>query len=102
MIEPIALQSLSSRSYSEMFIRTSGAERERQIVSLFRDGRAAEALTLKRADGTAEMVPGGYGEVGDRVARLYAERPQAAGEAPTVSAPTNLDAQRIGAAVEPE
>lgn len=78
------------------------SERERLIVSPFRDGRAAEALTLKRADGTAEMVPGGYGEVVGRVAKLYAERLQATGEAPTISAPTNIDAQRIGAAVRAE
>jgi conjugative relaxase-like TrwC/TraI family protein len=78
------------------------SERERLIVSLFRDGRAAEALTLKRADGSAEMVPGGYGEVVDRVAKLYVERLQATGEAPAISAPTNSDAHRIGAAVRAE
>lgn len=77
-------------------------ERERLIVGLFRDGRAAEALALKRADGSAEMVPGGYDAVVGRVAKLYAERLQATGAAPTISAPTNTDAHRIGAAVRAE
>jgi hypothetical protein len=57
---------------------------------------------VKRADGSAEMVPGGYGEVVGRVAELYAERLQMTGEAPTVRAPTNSDAHRIGAAVRAE
>ena len=71
-------------------------ERERQIVGLFRDGRAAEALGMKRADGTAEMVAGGYDGVVARVAQLYRERLVATGEAPAVSVPTNTDAHRIG------
>jgi hypothetical protein len=78
------------------------SERERLIVGLLRDGRAAEALTLKREDGTAELVPGGYDAVVGRVAKLYAERLQATGEAPTISAPTNSDAHRIGEAVRAE
>ena len=77
-------------------------ERERQIVGLFREGRAAEALDMKRADGTAEMVPGGYDGVVARVARLYAERLLATGEAPTIAAPTNQDAHRISEGVRQE
>ena len=50
------------------------------IVGLFREGRAAEALEMKRADRTAEMVPGGYDGVVSRVAKLYAQRLQATGE----------------------
>ena len=53
---------------------------------------------MKRADGTAEMVPGGYDGVVARVARLYAERLLATGEAPTIAAPTNQDAHRISEA----
>ena len=30
-------------------------EREREITSLFRDGKAAEALEMKQQDGTAEL-----------------------------------------------
>lgn len=74
-------------------------ERERTIVGLLRQGKAAEALTMKRADGTAEMVHGGYDQVIDRVAKLYRERLTTTGEAPTISAPTNMDAHRISEAV---
>jgi hypothetical protein len=35
----------------------------------FREGRAAEALTMKRQDGTAEMVYGGHAEVVQRVVK---------------------------------
>ena len=79
--------------------RRQETERERRIAGLFRDGRAAEALDLKRADGTAEMAYGGYDGVVDRVAALYRERLEATGTAPTISAPTNSDAHRIGEAV---
>lgn len=71
-------------------------DRDREIVGLFRKGRAAEALDMKRADGTAEMIPGGHSEVVGRVAKLYAERLVATGEAPTISASTNADAHKIG------
>ena len=57
---------------------------------------------MKRADGTAEMVPGGYDGVVARVARLYAERLLATGEAPTIAAPTNQDAHRISEGVRQE
>ncbi|MFL5252958.1 MAG: MobF family relaxase [Rhodopila sp.] len=78
------------------------SDREKLIVGLFREGRAAQALDMKRQDGTAEMVAGGYDDVVKRVAQLYAERLQATGEAPTISAPTNVDAHRIGEAVRVE
>jgi hypothetical protein len=82
--------------------RRQKAERERDIVGLLREGRAAEALTMKRDDGTAEMVPGGREGVINRVAKLYAERLQAAGEAPGINAPTNQDAHDISAVVRLE
>jgi ATP-dependent exoDNAse (exonuclease V) alpha subunit len=74
-------------------------ERERQIVGLFREGMAADALDMKRSDGTAEMVYGGREGVVKRVAALYAERLAATGQAPTISAPTNIDAHQISTAV---
>ena len=74
-------------------------EREREIVGLFREGRAREALDMKIADGTAEMVWGGRKETIERVAKLYAERLLATGTAPSVSAPTNRDAHEISMAV---
>src|SRR5208282_2166361 len=74
-------------------------EREREIVGLLREGRAAEALEMKRADGTAEMAYGGRAGVINRVAQLYAERLAATGQAPGINAPTNQDAHDISAAV---
>jgi hypothetical protein len=76
--------------------------REREIVLLFREGRAAEALNMKRADGTAEMALGGYDGVVARTATLYAERMAATGHAPALSAPTNADAHRISEVIRIE
>ena len=77
-------------------------DRERQIVGLLREGRAAEALDMKRSDGTAEMAYGGRDGVIKRVAEVYVDRLKASGEAPTISAPTNSDAHQISAAVRTE
>ena len=77
-------------------------ERERTIVGLFREGEAKQALDMKRSDGTAEMVAGGYDQVVARVAKLYAERLRETGLAPTISTPTNFDTHQIGAAVRLE
>jgi hypothetical protein len=78
-------------------------ERERETSLMFREGRAAEALDIKRQDGTAELVPGGYREAVDRVAALWRQRIEAnvadATYSLTVSAPTNSDARAIGAAI---
>lgn len=77
-------------------------DREKEIVGLLREGRAAEALDMKRADGTAELAYGGRDGVIARVAEIYSERLAATGEAPTISAPTNSDAHQISAAVRLE
>ena len=81
-------------------------EREREIASLFRAGRAAEALEMKQQDGTAELVAGGRQATVQRVARLWRERLEANRGDPgfklTVSAPTNADAREIGAAIRAE
>ncbi|MGC2524594.1 MAG: MobF family relaxase [Stellaceae bacterium] len=81
-------------------------EREREITSLFRAGRAAEALEMKQQDGTAELVTGGRQATVHRVARLWRERLEANRADPafklTVSAPTNVDAREIGAAIRAE
>nr|WP_304621616.1 MobF family relaxase [Roseomonas sp. KE0001] len=83
--------------------RRQQSEREQQIAGLFRAGRAAEALELKREDGTAEVVPGGYGEAVQRVAALWRARREAhagdAGFTLSVSAPTNADARAIASAI---
>ena len=80
--------------------------REREIAGLMRQGRVdsfAEALTMKREDGTAELVPGVYGDTVKRVAALVRERLTVNAAAPdytlTVSAPTNADAHQLGMAI---
>ncbi len=75
------------------------SEEERRVATLFRDGKAGEAIAAKREDGTAELAPGGYRDAVQRVAALYAERRQATRDRPgytiTISAPTNMDAREI-------
>jgi conjugative relaxase-like TrwC/TraI family protein len=77
------------------------SEREREIVGLLRQGRAAEALEMKRADNTAEMAPDRQAVI-TRVAKLYVERLTETGEAPGINVPTNRDAHEIGQAVREE
>jgi hypothetical protein len=81
-------------------------ERERDITSLFRAGRAAEALEMKQQDGTAELVAGGRQATVQRVAQLWRLRLEANRADPgyklTISAPTNADAREIGAAIRAE
>jgi len=81
-------------------------EREREVTSLFRAGRASEALEMKQQDGTAELVAGGRQATVQRVAQLWRERLEANRADPefklTVSAPTNADAREIGAAIRAE
>jgi hypothetical protein len=79
------------------------SEREKEIVKLFRDGQAGEAIAMKREDGTASLVAGGRQRTIDRVATLWRERIEARGDDPdfklSISAPTNVDAHQIGIAV---
>ena len=79
-------------------------KRGREIAGLFREGRAAEALDMKRQDGTARLVGGDQDQVIDRIADLYMERRdvlRAAGSklGVTVSALTNEDAADISRAI---
>ena len=79
-------------------------KRGREIAGLFREGRAAEALAMKRADGTARLIGGDQDQVIDRIADLYMERRdvlRAAGSklGVTVSALTNEDAADISRAI---
>ena len=78
-------------------------ERERTTSLLFREGQAAEALAVKREDGTARLVAGDYRQVVAGIAALWQERRQANADDPgyslSVSAPTNRDARAIGAAI---
>jgi len=79
-------------------------KRGREIAGLFREGRAAEALAMKRADGTARLIGGDQDQVIDRIAALYMERRdvlRAAGSklGVTVSTLTNEDAADISRAI---
>lgn len=76
--------------------------REIEIAKLFREGMAADALDMKRADGTAELAYGGRDGVIRRTAKAYAERLEATGKAPTIGTPTNYDAHQISVAVRIE
>jgi TrwC relaxase/AAA domain len=78
--------------------------RLRAIAGLFREGKAAKALAMKREDGTAHLVGGDYGQVVDRIADLYIERRDLllgsrAKFGVTISALTNDDAAQISQAV---
>ena len=78
--------------------------RGREIAGLFREGRAAEALAMKRDDGTAWMVGGDQDQVVERIADLYMQRrdvlkASAAARGVTVSALTNEDAADISRAI---
>jgi hypothetical protein len=78
--------------------------RLREIAGLFRAGRAAEALVMKRQDGTANLIGGDYGQVVDRIAKLYLQRRDllvgsGAKYGITISALTNAAAAQISKAV---
>lgn len=81
-------------------------EREKDIASLFREGKAADAIAMKREDRTAMAVAGGRQAMIERVASLWRERIEARGDEPdfrlTISAPTNQDAHAIGVAIRQE
>ena len=81
-------------------------ERERETAKLFRDGNAADALALKREDGTAMLVAGGKEATIERVAKLWAERMEANKDDPgftlSVSTGTREDARLVSAAIRRE
>ena len=115
--DPLQCQSIEAGPVIDLMRRALGADqvpellstvrqqtaRERETSTMFREGRAAEALERKQADGTLHIVPGGYRDAVERVADIWTERRQANGGDPdyrlTISAPTNADARAIGAAI---
>ena len=79
-------------------------KRGQEIAGLFRGGKAAEALEMKREDGHALMVGGDREQVIAQIADLYIERRdilRASGSkrGVTISAPTNDDVAEISQAV---
>jgi len=78
--------------------------RGREIAGLFRDGKAKQALDMKRADGHAMMVGGDRDQVVARIADLYIARRDillASGSKRgiTISVPTNDDVAEISQAI---
>jgi ATP-dependent exoDNAse (exonuclease V) alpha subunit len=79
-------------------------QRAREIAGLFREGKAADALIMKRADGHAMLAGGDREQVVAQIADLYiARRDILIGSGSvrgiTVSAPTNDDAAEISQAI---
>lgn len=115
--DPLQCQSIEAGAVIDLMRRALGrdqvpellstvrqqAARERETSTMFRDGRAAEALDRKQADGTLVIIPGSYRDAISHVADLWAERHRANAQDPdyrlTISAPTNADARAIGAAI---
>ncbi len=100
-------QALGSERIPEILSTVrQNTEEERHIAGLFRAGEAGKAIQLKVANGSAELVEGGYREAVRRVAALYRERREANRSDPaytvTISAPTNADAREISRAVRDE
>jgi hypothetical protein len=80
------------------------SKRSREIAGLFREARAAEALAMKREDGTARLIGGDQDQVVQRIADFYIERrdtlrANGAKRGITVSALTNEDAADISRAI---
>ncbi len=78
--------------------------RGREIAGLFREGKAEDALLMKRADGHAMLVGGDREQVVARIADFYiARRDVLVGSGSTrgitVTAPTNDDVAEISAAI---
>lgn len=78
------------------------SEHEKIIAGLFEkatEESTREAIKMKRDDGNAILVPGGYNDCVRRVAALWLERWKATHNDPeatvTISAPTNADALAI-------
>jgi len=76
---------------------------ERETVLMFRNGQTDGAVRRKDANGTLQIVPGGYREAIEHVAELWEQRQHAnrdrAGFAISVSAPTNAQAHDVSLAI---
>lgn len=79
------------------------AEDESETVLMLRNGQTEEAIRRKDANGTLKIVPGGYEEAVQYVARLWRQRLEANRDRPdfsiSVSAPSNAEAHDISLAI---
>ena len=86
--------------------RRQEAARDREIVGLFREGRAAEALAMKQQDGTLLVVAGGEEKVIAATAALWRARMEANRHEPGytlgVTDPTNEGVGRLSEAIRRE
>lgn len=98
-------RALDKRALPELLSTIRQATQQgRAIAGMFRDANAADALALKRQDGTAWLVGGDRDQVVGAIADLYVQRRDvlaASGSKRgiTVSAPTNDDAAEISQAI---
>ncbi len=76
---------------------------EREITLMFRDGQTGEAIRRKDKNGTLRIVPGGYREAIEHVAKLWIERrginQNRLDCVISVSAPTNAEAHDVSLAI---
>ena len=83
-------------------VRQKGAD-ERETVLMFRNGQTEEAIARKVANGTLQIIPGGYQEAVAGVVALWEARRLVHRGRPefsiTISAPTNQDAHAISTAL---
>jgi hypothetical protein len=83
-------------------VRQKDAE-ERETTLMLRNGQTIEAIDRKDANGTLQIVPGGYREAVAHIAELWQRRRDANVDRPdfkiSISAPTNHDAHEIGVAI---
>ncbi len=79
------------------------AEDERETVLMFRNGQTEEAVRRKDANGTLQVVLGGYEEAVAQTASLWRQRLEANRDRPdfsiSVSAPSNAEAHDISLAI---
>jgi hypothetical protein len=115
--DPKQMQSVEAGSVIELLRRALGKDslpelgssvrqkdaEERETVLMFRNGQTEEAVRRKDANGTLQIVPGGYREAIDYVADLWERRwyenRTRSGFTISVSAPTNAQAHDVSVAI---
>ncbi len=79
------------------------AEQERETVLMLRNGQTEEAIRRKDENGTLKIVPGGYEEAVQYIARLWRQRVEANNDRQdfsiAVSAPSNAEAHDISLSI---
>jgi hypothetical protein len=115
--DPKQMQAVEAGPVIELLHRALGADKvpelgssvrqkavdERETVLMFRNGQTEEAVRRKDANGTLQVVPGGYEEAVAQTASLWRQRLEANRDRPdfsiSVSAPSNAEAHDISLAI---